>query len=120
MLKATGNNNNLVVGKMDGTLHPDSVEVVDEPQLTEVVEAEALDEVIGPRHPTLISGDINQKNILRYSRRPRTLLTKTADVQKTFRSALKGPLSDEWSKAIEKELGAMVDLNVWDVVRMSL
>ncbi|MBW0498055.1 hypothetical protein O181_037770 [Austropuccinia psidii MF-1] len=43
--KATRNNNDLVVGGMDGTLHPDSVEVVDEPHLTEVVEAEAVDEV---------------------------------------------------------------------------
>ncbi|MBW0498770.1 hypothetical protein O181_038485 [Austropuccinia psidii MF-1] len=140
---------------MDGTLYSGSVEVVDEPHLTEVVEAEAVDEVfsaapdcnsrradespfpsgdpntasesatnvipsqikvIGPRHPKLISGDINQENILTYSRRPRTLLTKTADVPNIFRGALKEPLSDEWSKAIEKELGAMVDLNVRDII----
>ncbi|MBW0481612.1 hypothetical protein O181_021327 [Austropuccinia psidii MF-1] len=43
--KATGNNDNLVVGEMDGTRHPYSVEVVDEPHLTEVVEAEEVDEV---------------------------------------------------------------------------
>ncbi|MBW0536379.1 hypothetical protein O181_076094 [Austropuccinia psidii MF-1] len=140
---------------MNETPHLDLVEVVDEPHLTEVVEAEAVDEVcsaapdcsstrvdespllsgdlntvreptttaiqprirvIGPRHPTLILGDINKENILTYPRRPRTLLTKTINVPKTFRSALKGPLSDEWAKAIKKELGSMVNLNVWDVV----
>ncbi|MBW0534108.1 hypothetical protein O181_073823 [Austropuccinia psidii MF-1] len=72
--------------------------------------------VIGPRHPTIINGDIDQDNILTYTRRPKTLITKAADVPKTFRSALKGPCSDQWSKAIKKELGAMVDLKVWDVV----
>ncbi|MBW0470934.1 hypothetical protein O181_010649 [Austropuccinia psidii MF-1] len=137
MPKATENNDNLVVGKMDGTLHPDSVEVVDEPHLTEDVEAKALDEVCSSSpdcnsrrvdespfpsgdpntaSESTTNGDINQENILTYSRRQRTLLTKTANVPKTFRSALKGPLSDEWSKAIEKELGAMVDLNVLDVI----
>ncbi|MBW0530491.1 hypothetical protein O181_070206 [Austropuccinia psidii MF-1] len=153
--RATGDDNNFIVGEMGGTLRPGSAEVVDELHLAEVAEAEAVDEVfsaapddnstrvdesplpsgdpniagesvanaiasqirvIGPRHPTLISGDINQENILTYCRRPRILLTKTADIPKTFRSALKGPLSDEWSKAIVKELGAMVDLNVWDII----
>ncbi|MBW0511441.1 hypothetical protein O181_051156 [Austropuccinia psidii MF-1] len=72
--------------------------------------------VIRPRHPTIINGDVDQDNILIYPRRPKTLVTKAADVPKTFRSALKGPCSDQWSKAIEKELGAMVDLKVWGIV----
>ncbi|MBW0536480.1 hypothetical protein O181_076195 [Austropuccinia psidii MF-1] len=67
--------------------------------------------VIGPRHPTIISGDINQDNILTYSRRPKVLVTRSEDVPKTFRSALKSPSSDEWLKAIKKGLTSMIDLN---------
>ncbi|MBW0502257.1 hypothetical protein O181_041972 [Austropuccinia psidii MF-1] len=74
--------------------------------------------VIGPRHPTIISGDINQDNILTYSRRPKALVTRSENVPKTFRSALKSPSSDEWLKAIKKELTSMIDLNVWDVVEL--
>ncbi|MBW0502256.1 hypothetical protein O181_041971 [Austropuccinia psidii MF-1] len=74
--------------------------------------------VIGPRHPTIISGDINQDNILTYSRRPKVLVTRSEDVLKTFRSALKGPSSNEWLKAIKKELTSIIDHNVWDVVEL--
>ncbi|MBW0475375.1 hypothetical protein O181_015090 [Austropuccinia psidii MF-1] len=72
--------------------------------------------VIGPRHPTIISGDITQENILTYHRRPRTLITKSTDISKRFRRALKGPFSSKWARAIDIELSSMAALNVWEVV----
>ncbi|MBW0495272.1 hypothetical protein O181_034987 [Austropuccinia psidii MF-1] len=74
--------------------------------------------VFGPRNPTIICGDIDQGNILTYSRRPKAPCTRSDDVPKPFRSSLKGPSSNEWSKEIEKELTSMVDLNVWDVMEL--
>ncbi|MBW0476697.1 hypothetical protein O181_016412 [Austropuccinia psidii MF-1] len=76
--------------------------------------------VIGPRHPKIISGDIDQDSILTYPRRPKALVTKTADIPKKLRSALKSPCSNQWFKSIDKELAAMVDLKVWDFVDLKL
>ncbi|MBW0461202.1 hypothetical protein O181_000917 [Austropuccinia psidii MF-1] len=127
----------LNLGEVDEVLPQNSVEAIDETFPAEVDEPEAVNEVcsgtalpvprdnsrevdefpiIGPRHPTIINGNIDQDNILSYPRRPKALVTKAAGVPKTFRNALRGPCSDQWSKAIEKELGAMVGLKVWDVV----
>ncbi|MBW0533779.1 hypothetical protein O181_073494 [Austropuccinia psidii MF-1] len=74
--------------------------------------------VIGPRHPTLIRGEIDSQNILPFYRRPRILLTTSEDSPRTFKSALNSSLKDEWSEAIKKEFTSMNKLQVWDVVEL--
>ncbi|MBW0529851.1 hypothetical protein O181_069566 [Austropuccinia psidii MF-1] len=56
--------------------------------------------VIGPRHPTLISSEINNQNILSFLRRPKVLLTTSDDTPRTFKFALNSSASDEWTEAI--------------------
>ncbi|MBW0515824.1 hypothetical protein O181_055539, partial [Austropuccinia psidii MF-1] len=132
--RATRDGEVIDLGRGNEDLLAVAANVVDEAHVTKVVQAEAVDEicsadlgytsgptrlrVIGPRHPTIISGDINQDNILTYSRRPKVLVTRSEEVPKTFRSALKGPSSNKWLKAIKKELTSMIDLNVWDIVEL--
>ncbi|MBW0535649.1 hypothetical protein O181_075364 [Austropuccinia psidii MF-1] len=159
--RATRDGEVISLGRIEGDSSEATENVVDEAHISEVVQAEAVDEicssdlghtsednsrrvdeiplssepdavsrepisnsrptrlkVIGPRHPTIISGDINQDNILTYSRRLKVLVTGSEEAPKTFRSALKGPSSKEWLKAIEKELTSMANLNVWDVVEL--
>ncbi|MBW0541403.1 hypothetical protein O181_081118, partial [Austropuccinia psidii MF-1] len=74
--------------------------------------------VIGPRHPTLIVGDVNSSNILPYQRRPKTLLTSISKAPRTFNQAVKSLDKDSWLKAIDKELASMNHLDVWDVVNL--
>ncbi|MBW0465591.1 hypothetical protein O181_005306 [Austropuccinia psidii MF-1] len=45
--------------------------------------------VIGPRHPTLITSNIDPLHILSYTRRPRSYLTVSEEILKTYNSALK-------------------------------
>ncbi|MBW0548016.1 hypothetical protein O181_087731 [Austropuccinia psidii MF-1] len=159
--RATRDGEVISLGRIEGDSSEATENVVNEAHVSEVVQAEAVDEicsadlgltsednsrrvdeiplssepdavsrepmsnsrptrlkVIGPRHPTIISRDINQDNILTYSRRPKVLITRSEEAPKTFRSALKGPSSKEWLKAIEKELTSMANLNVWDVVEL--
>ncbi|MBW0536422.1 hypothetical protein O181_076137 [Austropuccinia psidii MF-1] len=72
--------------------------------------------VIGPRHPTLIVGDVDSSNILPYQRRPKTLVTSISKAPHTFNQAIKSLDKDSWLKAIGKELASMNHLDVWDVV----
>ncbi|MBW0484901.1 hypothetical protein O181_024616 [Austropuccinia psidii MF-1] len=140
-LEIVGENKMLDLGEVDEVLPQSPVEAIDEICPTEVNESEEADEdcalTAGPvprddsrgvdEFPLSLeqvnaaggSSNGDQDNILTYPRRPKTLVTKAADVPKTFRSALKGPFSCQWSKAIEKELSAMVDLKVWDVVDLT-
>jgi hypothetical protein len=72
--------------------------------------------VVGPRHPTLISGDISSDNILPYSRcRAHAFVTVTT-LPSHYLQAVKCSKSSGWTKAISSELKAMEDLKVWDVV----
>ncbi|MBW0571154.1 hypothetical protein O181_110869, partial [Austropuccinia psidii MF-1] len=72
--------------------------------------------VIGPRHPTLITGDVDPLHILPYSRRPIAYITESEETPSTYHGALKSNNKEEWIKAIEKELSTMNKLDVWDVI----
>ncbi|MBW0499248.1 hypothetical protein O181_038963 [Austropuccinia psidii MF-1] len=71
--------------------------------------------VIGPRHPTLVNSNIDNLNILPYSRRANILLTSLDTTPRTFKAALISDNRDLWKEAIDKELEAMVKLKVWEV-----
>ncbi|MBW0489611.1 hypothetical protein O181_029326 [Austropuccinia psidii MF-1] len=66
--------------------------------------------VIGPRHPTLITGDISSKNILPYRRRVHQ--TYEATVPKNYQQAINSEQWVEWEKVITKELDNMGKLKV--------
>ncbi|MBW0461525.1 hypothetical protein O181_001240 [Austropuccinia psidii MF-1] len=72
--------------------------------------------VIGPRHPTLISSDIDNLNILPYTRRADALLTLADATPRTYKEALTAPNKDLWLAAIDRELSSMKKLQVWDIV----
>ncbi|MBW0526155.1 hypothetical protein O181_065870 [Austropuccinia psidii MF-1] len=72
--------------------------------------------VIGPRHPTLISSDVDSHHILPYSRRPKVFLSTHDDSPRTFKQALSSSKKEVWSPAIQKELSSMNRLRVWEVV----
>ncbi|MBW0534400.1 hypothetical protein O181_074115 [Austropuccinia psidii MF-1] len=72
--------------------------------------------VIGPRHPTLIVGDVASRNILPYQRRPKTLVTSISKTSRTYNQAINSLEKDRWLKSISKELASMNQLHVWDVV----
>jgi transposase InsO family protein len=77
--------------------------------------------VIGPRHPTIIRGDITTENILPYSRRrPQAFVTSV--IQSTpshYNQAIKGSDGSSWSAAIASELDSMKKLKVWEVVDLT-
>ncbi|MBW0582987.1 hypothetical protein O181_122702, partial [Austropuccinia psidii MF-1] len=71
--------------------------------------------VIGPRHPTLITSNVDSIHILPYSRRVKTFIT-TSSVPKTYWLALQCEEQNKWTDAIKRELLSMNKLKVWDVV----
>ncbi|MBW0477674.1 hypothetical protein O181_017389 [Austropuccinia psidii MF-1] len=75
--------------------------------------------VIGPRHPTLFSSDINPNNILPYSRQAGALLMTLDDTPRTFNKAISCSSKEVWLEAINKELSPMKKLRVWDVVEIN-
>ncbi|MBW0523331.1 hypothetical protein O181_063046 [Austropuccinia psidii MF-1] len=72
--------------------------------------------IIGPRHPTLVTTELDSLNILPYKRRPIALLTAVDDAPQNYRGALKAKDSLLWEEAINQELENMNHLKVWDVV----
>ncbi|MBW0491925.1 hypothetical protein O181_031640 [Austropuccinia psidii MF-1] len=72
--------------------------------------------IIGPRHPTLITAELNDLNILPYKRRPSALLSESNKTPQTYCGALKSGSHLLWQEAINKELENMHLLKVWDVV----
>ncbi|MBW0519781.1 hypothetical protein O181_059496 [Austropuccinia psidii MF-1] len=116
-------------------IHPVRAELVDEPQPEEpavitredqemVVESHSSSDdslggenshpvvnpcikVIGSRHPTIYSANINKSNILPFSRRPRGLVTSVGDCPRTYKKALVSADKDHWVSAIEKELASI-------------
>ncbi|MBW0502777.1 hypothetical protein O181_042492 [Austropuccinia psidii MF-1] len=72
--------------------------------------------IIGPWHPTLITSNLNDLNILPYKRQPAALLTTSDKTPQTYRGALKSVSHLLWQEAIDKELENMHFLKVWEVV----
>ncbi|MBW0526258.1 hypothetical protein O181_065973 [Austropuccinia psidii MF-1] len=102
----------------------------DNPQSTESILSDGKDEysfvdvpeqqppkikVIGPRHPTLISIDINSNNILPFHRRkPRiNLIKQTCSIPNSFEEAMNSPNKEKWYLVIQKELLNINKINVW-------
>ncbi|MBW0489914.1 hypothetical protein O181_029629 [Austropuccinia psidii MF-1] len=50
--------------------------------------------VIGPRHPTLITSSIDQLNVLPYSRRRNALFSASIEIPLTYKNALKSKDKD--------------------------
>ncbi|MBW0552307.1 hypothetical protein O181_092022 [Austropuccinia psidii MF-1] len=70
--------------------------------------------VIGPRHQTLIKGDVSEENILPYQRRAyQTVESNT--IANNYQQAIKSKDSDKWEEAISKELDDMKKLKVWTI-----
>ncbi|MBW0484364.1 hypothetical protein O181_024079, partial [Austropuccinia psidii MF-1] len=71
-------------------------------------------QVIGPRHPTLISSKIDPENILSFCRRSRTNLTQTRvdEVPKSYNEALSVLDKEKWAEAIQNELKNMEKIKV--------
>ncbi|MBW0539862.1 hypothetical protein O181_079577, partial [Austropuccinia psidii MF-1] len=74
--------------------------------------------IIGPRHPTIISSQINNINILPYKRRTNALLTTINEALNTYSKAIKSKDNSLWQEAINNELTNMETLRVWDVVEL--
>ncbi|MBW0516534.1 hypothetical protein O181_056249 [Austropuccinia psidii MF-1] len=74
--------------------------------------------IIGPRHPTIISSQINDINILPYKRRTNALLTTVNEAPNTYSKAIKSKDNSLWPEAINNELTNMETLRVWDVVEL--
>ncbi|MBW0527614.1 hypothetical protein O181_067329 [Austropuccinia psidii MF-1] len=100
---------------------PSTEEAVDEASSSSVTEEPAPPapprlRVIGPRHPTLVSCDIDQSNILPFPRRPETFFSSACTTPRTFKEAISSPDHEVWLNTMSKELKSMADLNVWEVV----
>ncbi|MBW0478652.1 hypothetical protein O181_018367 [Austropuccinia psidii MF-1] len=72
--------------------------------------------VIGPRHPTLIQGDVDAQNIFPYSPRPKTFIASSTPVPASYSRAISGSKSSLWIDAIREELHSMKRLGVWSVI----
>ncbi|MBW0561044.1 hypothetical protein O181_100759 [Austropuccinia psidii MF-1] len=111
------NNHNLVNKALD------SHSLAEEESEQDLEDNEAVDnerrriKVTGPRHPTLISSEIREENILPYPRRPKALMT-SSDLNNpaSYRQAIRSRNSNQWLNAIKKELHTMSELNVWEIV----
>ncbi|MBW0482436.1 hypothetical protein O181_022151 [Austropuccinia psidii MF-1] len=107
---------------VDESHHPS--EVVDEFQHTHRAEpcstsSHLVIRIIGPQHPKLITGNINQTNILPYTQRVEAHLTLLSETPRFFNGALKSPARNMWREAIQKELRSMEELKVWDPVELN-
>ncbi|MBW0546341.1 hypothetical protein O181_086056 [Austropuccinia psidii MF-1] len=72
--------------------------------------------IIGPWHPTLISSNINQLNVLPFPRRGNALITNTMTIPSTHKNALKYENRILWQQAIDKELKNINQHNMWEVI----
>ncbi|MBW0537724.1 hypothetical protein O181_077439 [Austropuccinia psidii MF-1] len=72
--------------------------------------------VIGPRHPTLISSNLDTSNILPYSRRPKALISSSDNTPCTYKGTINSINKEKWINSISKELNSMNKLGVWDIV----
>ncbi|MBW0532222.1 hypothetical protein O181_071937 [Austropuccinia psidii MF-1] len=71
--------------------------------------------VIGPRHPTLISSEINSNNILPFpQRQPRVNLTDLINhTSRNYFEAMSSSNRENWKLTIQKELLNIDNLKVW-------
>ncbi|MBW0473124.1 hypothetical protein O181_012839 [Austropuccinia psidii MF-1] len=69
---------------------------------------------IGPRHPTLITGDVSEANILPYQRRAHQTV-ETSKVPNNYQKAINSRDGNRWKEAISKELNNMEKLEVWTI-----
>ncbi|MBW0543176.1 hypothetical protein O181_082891 [Austropuccinia psidii MF-1] len=102
--------------------HPVRAELVDEilsAEPTVDIQEEAQEDIIGPRHPTLFSSNIDRTNILPFRQRPRVLVTSANDCPRAYKKALTSVDKNLWELAIKKELQSMNDLSVWDVIDLN-
>ncbi|MBW0465596.1 hypothetical protein O181_005311 [Austropuccinia psidii MF-1] len=72
--------------------------------------------VLGPRHPTLITSNVDSIHILPYLRRAKTFITTSTTVPRTYWLALQCKDKEKWTNAIKRELLSMNELKVWDIV----
>ncbi|MBW0524908.1 hypothetical protein O181_064623 [Austropuccinia psidii MF-1] len=70
--------------------------------------------VIGPRNPTLITGDVSEENILPYQRKAHQTV-ETSIIPNNYQQAIKSKDCDKWEEAISKELNIMKNLEVWKI-----
>ncbi|MBW0540998.1 hypothetical protein O181_080713 [Austropuccinia psidii MF-1] len=70
--------------------------------------------IIGPRHPTLIRGDVSEENILPYQRRAHQTVESSL-IPNNYQQAIKSKDSDKWEEAISRELDNMEKLKVWTI-----
>ncbi|MBW0507495.1 hypothetical protein O181_047210 [Austropuccinia psidii MF-1] len=101
----------------EGSLSTDSTSINNEEEDTHVDVLEHQPKriwVIGPQHPTLISSEIDSKNILPFPRRQaRENLANLNQIPKTFSEAMASPNKKEWNLAIKKELQNIENSKVW-------
>ncbi|MBW0468377.1 hypothetical protein O181_008092 [Austropuccinia psidii MF-1] len=74
--------------------------------------------VIGPHHPIMIHSEINDINILTYSRREKTHLKTVDKTPCTYQATLKTPEKHIWLASINRELYLMKKLGVWELVQL--
>ncbi|MBW0543256.1 hypothetical protein O181_082971 [Austropuccinia psidii MF-1] len=72
--------------------------------------------VIGPRHPNIITSNVDSMHILPYSQKEKVLLTTIDNAPKTYYKAIHGKNKLEWEYAIKKEFSTMNKLEVWDII----
>ncbi|MBW0574500.1 hypothetical protein O181_114215 [Austropuccinia psidii MF-1] len=70
--------------------------------------------VIGPRHPTLITGDVSEENILPYQRRAHQTVEASV-IPNNYQQAINSKDCDKWEEEISKELENMKKLKVMKI-----
>ncbi|MBW0559536.1 hypothetical protein O181_099251 [Austropuccinia psidii MF-1] len=70
--------------------------------------------IIGPRHPTLITGDASEVNILPYQRRAHQTVEASV-IPNSYQQAINSKDGVKWKEAISKELNNMQRLEVWTI-----
>ncbi|MBW0532570.1 hypothetical protein O181_072285 [Austropuccinia psidii MF-1] len=100
------------MSSIQGTRPTSEQELVDEvlpadeiaslPPICDQVLPPVFIKVIGPRHPALFCSDINQPNILPYTRQAGALLTSVDETPKNFKAAISCNAKEVWMAAINK------------------
>ncbi|MBW0516877.1 hypothetical protein O181_056592 [Austropuccinia psidii MF-1] len=70
--------------------------------------------IIGPRHATLITGDVSEANILPYQRRAHQTV-EASMIPNSYQQAINSKDGNKWKEAISKELENMQKLGVWTI-----
>ncbi|MBW0512555.1 hypothetical protein O181_052270 [Austropuccinia psidii MF-1] len=66
----------------------------------------------------MVTSDINNIDILSYSRRENTFVTSLGSTPRNFKAALDSLDRDKWIKAIKKELSSLTELNIWEMIEL--